>query len=475
MKKFIKENRFYILFFVAFTIIACFFPPMGDDYMWGTSDGLKLLNNRFVDYNGRYLGNIFAIVLTRVPYLLPIIKSFTLTSILYLVYKITGNKNKDLPYISAMILVCPSLMLTQGIIWTAGFVNYCLSALIIMVCLYIIFFIQNKKIWHYFVLAIFGVAGQLFMETYTLFTLLMAVGAVVYFANKNKKPDWASIVYLVSCISGAVIMFTNSVYMKVLTVGTKYQNIEGKDDSIIKTLINQADNLFGKVFANMLMGCFPALIVLLIICFIKMKKSGKKSKLVVSSLFGTLALFILFAVRIVVGLMKYGKAMYVKSDMGALAATIFLAGAIMVGAFFDKSQKRKVLLYFIMLMSTSVPFCFIGPVGARCFMIAYILLIMMINTLYDFKETRVMSIITRVASCILFAVLLVCYISVYSDYRQKVEDTKTQMAEGKTVIQLQHTKLKKMVHAPDEEEMYEVDRRRFCEYHDFPDYLSFKY
>ena len=474
MKKIIKENKFYILFFIAFSLLACFFPPMGDDLMWGTSDGLELLRNRFVDYNGRYLGNISAIVLTRIPRLLPFVKSFVVTAILYFIQKMTSNKNKDMVYLSATLFIFPSLMLIQGIVWTAGFANYCLSSLIIMASLYIIFYKQNRKPWHYLALIILGIAGQLFMETYTLFSCMMAVSAVVYFAYKNKKPDPASIIYLISTVIGAVIMFSNGVYVKILTEGTKYQNIEGKADSALHTLLNFSESVFSKVFANMLIGCFPAIIVILIICFVKMKQSHTKTKPVIYSLIASLFLFVFFAVRIITGLIKYKKVMYIKGDMGALTLVILAAAAIMIFGFFDKQQKRKVLLYFIMIMSTSLPFCVIGPVGARCFMPAYIMFIMIINTLYDFENSRVMSIAFKVFGTLVFVINTACYISVYSDYMKKVETTKVQIAQGKTVIQLEHTKLKKFVHAPDEEELPK-DRRRFCEYHNFPDYISFRY
>ena len=137
-------------------------------------------------------------------------------------------------------------MLIQGIVWTAGFANYCLSSLIIMASLYIIFYKQNRKPWHYLALIILGIAGQLFMETYTLFSCMMAVSAVVYFAYKNKKPDPASIIYLISTVIGAVIMFSNGVYVKILTEGTKYQNIEGKADSALQTLLNFFESVFIK-------------------------------------------------------------------------------------------------------------------------------------------------------------------------------------------------------------------------------------
>ncbi len=474
MKKIIKENKIYILFFIALSFLACFFSPMGDDLMWGTNDGLELLKNRFVDYNGRYLGNISAIVLTRIPRLLPLVKGFVLTGIIYLMQKMAPNKNKDMVYLSATLFVFPSLMLIQGIVWTAGFSNYCLSSLIIMASLYIVFYKQDRKLWHIPALIVMGIAGQLFMETYTLFSLMMAVCAVVYFAYKNKKPDWASITYLVSCVLGAVIMFSNSVYVKIVTEGTKYQNIEGKTDSVTQSLLNFFESIFSKVLANMLIGCYPAIVIILIICFVKMKKSGKKSKAVIYGLIASLLASIIFAVRIIMGLIKYKNPMHVKGDLGVLTLIIFVAAALMIVSFFDKQQKRKVLMYFLMIMSTSIPFCVIGPVGARCFMPAYIMFIMIINTLYDFKNNRIMSVIFKVAATLVFVINTVCYMSVYSDYVKKVEMARQQIAEGKTVVQLEHTKLGKMAHAPDGEEDPK-ERRRFCEYHNFPDYISFKY
>lgn len=137
--------KFYLLYFLVFTVLAFLFPPSGDDLGWATSDGLELLKNGFGNYNGRYLGNIFAIIFCRNPEILPIIKGFTLTSVLALIQKLSNNKSKEFLYISASLIAIPIPLFIQGFIWTAGFSNYFFSSMIIMFNLFLVFSKQIQK------------------------------------------------------------------------------------------------------------------------------------------------------------------------------------------------------------------------------------------------------------------------------------------------------------------------------------------
>ena len=51
--------------FVALSGLAFLFPLSGDDWSWGSSDGIGRLRDSFAGYNGRYLGNLSVLVLTR--------------------------------------------------------------------------------------------------------------------------------------------------------------------------------------------------------------------------------------------------------------------------------------------------------------------------------------------------------------------------------------------------------------------------
>lgn len=471
----LKENKRYLIFFIAATILAFLFPLTGDDYTWVTSDGISLMKSNFVDYNGRYLGNLSAIIFTRLDIIRPILKGFTITAIIYLIHKITKNTTKEYFYLTGALMLFPSMLLVQGLVWTAGFANYTLSALIIMFCLYILFYKEKKNAFDIILLIVLGIAGQLFMETYTLFAVAMAVIAIIHFAVKNKKADMPSIVYFIATIIGAVIMFSNSVYLKILRGEHNYQSLSGKRDSIFETLINQFFNLFSKVFSNMLIGCFPAIIIILIICFARMRKSNnKKAKTVCITV--TVVSFIaalIFGVFTVLDALKHGAgSTSYKRFLGISAAFIYLPCIVMIATFFDKKTKQKVANCALMILFTSVPFCFIGPVGARCFMGAYILLMIMISHLYDFRTSKAVSTTIKAVFITIFALNTVCYsVATVSCYK-KAQSAKQQVAEGKKVVELERTKFAFMLHAPDDE-WHHLVARRFCEYNGLPEDTKF--
>ena len=89
-----KENILFLVLFLLLLVICYFFPYTHDDWAWGTQIGIDRLNSLFKDYNGRWLGNIFVIALTRSRIIRALIIALTLTGIIYLINKIiSGNKN----------------------------------------------------------------------------------------------------------------------------------------------------------------------------------------------------------------------------------------------------------------------------------------------------------------------------------------------------------------------------------------------
>ena len=52
------------LFLIA-TIIFYFAPYTHDDWAWGSSIGMERLASHFKDYNGRWVGNLVVLLLTR--------------------------------------------------------------------------------------------------------------------------------------------------------------------------------------------------------------------------------------------------------------------------------------------------------------------------------------------------------------------------------------------------------------------------
>ncbi len=468
MKNAINKNKFYIIFFVAVSVLAFLFPLSADDLGWATSDGMDLLRKGFANYNGRYLGNISAIALSEFTVLRVLAKSLTLTGILFLIQKMTGNEKKDFLYLSAFLLVIPTPLFTQGFVWTAGFSNYCLSAVVMMISLYLVFYKKDKKFYHVILIFLSGAAGQLFMETYTIFNIIMAVFSVVYFIFRNKKADISSIVYFLSTVIGAVIMFTNGIYHKVMAGEDTYQSLTAGNESLFGTVFSMFKNLFSVVLSNALIACAPAMIIIVSLCFVKMKKSTDKNKKVSFLVYSCFGLALASGVSSGVVYFVTKDVEKLKLFLGILFFFVLLSCAVMIFNFVDKEKQKKIAVYFIMILILTLPLTIVFPVGARCYVGAYILLIMILKELYDFDENHKFAKFIKCACVILLAFNLIGYSIVFASTCKKVDYIRRETEKGNKIVKVEHTKLRFLVYGLDVEDKAEKFERRFCEYYDLP-------
>lgn len=63
-----ENNKIWLRYIICFGLIAilCYlFPYTGDDWAWGSKIGIDRLNNWFENYNGRYVGNLIVLAMTR--------------------------------------------------------------------------------------------------------------------------------------------------------------------------------------------------------------------------------------------------------------------------------------------------------------------------------------------------------------------------------------------------------------------------
>ena len=91
-----ENNKIWLRYIICFGLIAilCYlFPYTGDDWAWGSKIGIDRLNNWFENYNGRYVGNLIVLAMTRSNLLKAVIMSFCLTGIVALCEYIFKRKN----------------------------------------------------------------------------------------------------------------------------------------------------------------------------------------------------------------------------------------------------------------------------------------------------------------------------------------------------------------------------------------------
>ena len=139
MIDFMKEHKvavFLGLFWAVLFGLSLLFPYSGDDWAWGSQIGAERLSRIFAGYNGRYLGNLIVLTLTRNIVLRSFVVSVVLVLITYLLYVFAGRRRfSTLPLAAVLLMLVYYRIGAQAIVWTAGFSNYAVSALLVLVYL----------------------------------------------------------------------------------------------------------------------------------------------------------------------------------------------------------------------------------------------------------------------------------------------------------------------------------------------------
>lgn len=489
VKGFLNKNKFYVIIFAAVTFISIFFPPTSDDLGWATYHGVQIFMTGFKDYNGRYLGNICALVFTRLPYLLPILKGLTFSAILYLVEKISSNNSSVFKYSAAFLMLVPTSLFKEIFVWTAGFSNYCFPVLIIFICIYLI--LNNRDIigikGFFIALSVFilGIAGQLYMEPYTICALCLSFSATVFYSVKKRRLDIMSLVYFIACVVGAVIMFSNGAYLKILNGTSKYQSLTSTDtSSISRTILNGFNSLTGIVSGKFLLGCFPAVIVIVLLSIrLLLHNSAVSTKM--------RKMIITFFALAVVSIIMFPIYCYITENYNEAYIFIFIMMIMLVTACgliihysLEKSQKTRVLFYFALIVFQCAILCFVSPVGTRCFCVVYLLMIMIIgemqNAAYklradDEKLCKKRTGFFKIALIIILVLDLIGYAVVFSSNIKKVRTVRNEVDKGNMHIVLDRTTFSFLVHTPDIEGLRESCKKEFCDYYGFPYDIEIEY
>lgn len=114
----------YSVGFVFVFLLSLLFPYSGDDWAWGSQIGLDRLAAHFEAYNGRYVGNLIVLAMTRSNVLKALCMSLFIIAMLYMIEKIVGNRTAPL-IASAALLLMPTDMLRQSIVWDLGLLKLC--------------------------------------------------------------------------------------------------------------------------------------------------------------------------------------------------------------------------------------------------------------------------------------------------------------------------------------------------------------
>ena len=146
--------------FLLLFALSYLFPYSGDDWAWGSEIGLKRLQTGFVDYNGRYAGNLLVMALTRVRLLRAAVMAVVYTATALLARNFASSK-KNVVFLFgvALFFLLPKRIFVQAVVWTSGFTNYVPSILLVFCyfCLIKNIFEKEKPVYPGVLLALTAV------------------------------------------------------------------------------------------------------------------------------------------------------------------------------------------------------------------------------------------------------------------------------------------------------------------------------
>ena len=229
MKNRVKIQLFiYALVFAVFLYIGYRVPYCHDEWHWGLSDRFELMKKGFAGYNGRYLGNLLAILITRSVAAKALIIAVGVVWLLYEMYKNVYFKEEEkakenlflLLSCIFLLLSIPVTLFQQSYGWLAAFVNFFPPVVLFLVYYnwteWIYGEYRKMPFWKTVLVIPIGFCVQLFSEHVTLFVLLYAVWVVVYTLIRHRKLQAMQVDFLGSSVLGAYLMFSNGAYAKAV-------------------------------------------------------------------------------------------------------------------------------------------------------------------------------------------------------------------------------------------------------------------
>ncbi|WP_284139005.1 DUF6056 family protein [Virgibacillus sp. LDC-1] len=390
-------HYFLVTIFLFYFYMAYNTPLTGDDWTWGTDRGIARLTSFFDGYNGRYFSNILELIVTRSEFIRYLIHALFSTLLIFALGKIIGGGKNIIPYLLSFILLLllPPNIYAQTYGWTAGFVNYVPSIVLLLIFLLIAkkaiddqALSSNKGLL--FTIIPLGILTPLIVEHVSLFALFTAGCIVVYSFLKYKKVFLVHILYLLSLLIGSIIMFTNKAYLNVILGTDTYRTIS--NDPVEETGLLQRiyDTYTGDMYKylfieNPLVNVFlGTMVVLLIINFVT---TSKRNNYIIKPLLIFInigfMLYVLFFKRIL-GFEYLGE---LTNDFEAIFSILYFLSIIITVILYvkDSTIKTRLLYYISGVVLLSAPFVFITPYGPRAALAPIVFLMLIGLEIYNYN------------------------------------------------------------------------------------------
>lgn len=404
MKKFIKNNKKYIIIFIMILFISFFFPFSGDDFYWGSKtisikEYINIYNDLFL--NGRWLSNSLAILISHSH----LIKALFISSILtILTYIIDKNEKINIYLFFILIFLMPLLRFTQSIVWGSGFVNYGTSSLLYILIYYLIkkYYHKDSNIYIKILLFLLGLSSCLILENITIaIDIMLFISNIVYY-KKNKRLNKTLITMFIGSIIGTILMFIHPSYLNIFNDKSVNERFFPRDTSYLEYVLkSNISYIFYYLFLDNVFLNFAFLCLMLYLFF--------KNKIKIKLYFLYMFIFIISLLCII---FDFNYLIVILSGIVYSIGIIYILYKLVK---FD----RKIIEYIGLIILNIISLIIVKPIGERLFFLSYIL-----ELLIFFRVINILKIKLKfnyIYKIILF-ILYIVYTSIYiTTYRYEIK------------------------------------------------------
>lgn len=444
-------KNIFVLFFLFF-LLALLFPYMGDDWTWGSTMGLDRLRIFFDNYNGRYLGNLLVLALTRSKLLDAVVMAMSYTLTCFACYQYAKEKSPWLLWFAVILFfLMPKEIFAQAIVWTAGYCNYVPSAVISVVFLLSVRNItglnppvSEKKPGKIAMMFLLGFCGALFVENVTVFHICFAAGIILYTFFRFRKYYYAHFSFLSGAMIGACVMFSNSVYHEIAVGDDTYRHVPHSIYGLVDYVIEHANVILSYIIYNNLLICGIATALLVVLALSGDKEDtgfvGKRYALAAFHLFSFL--LICFKKNIF-GFLWYQFSYSTETGflLEVLLALLYVFSIfLMILCFVEKGRKFRMLLPLYCVAGSLMPLLVVDPLGPRCMFVGYLLMMVFIVDLAGYLSARLAlreKWLSRIV-CLILAVQVLVFANIFYSVHYyntlRLETAKKQAEAGKQTI-----------------------------------------
>ena len=429
--------------FVLLAALAEFFPRSGDDWAWGSQEGIARLHHFFWGLNGRYAGDLLILALLHIGPLAAIVVSAVVCLSLFLALHVARARTPfGYGLASVLFLTLPLGTWRQGVVWLSGFANYAMAALAFLTFLALAqaeWFGRTRRpsAARLSLVAVIAFVGQLFMEHVTFSVCVLGLALTLLLRRTQRRWGPYTVTWTIAAWVGAAVMLANPAYRHA-AAGSAYQGVQATSGphALRNLAIKALDTLNTyAVVANPVLNW--ALAAFLLVLALRRRRLDR-----------LLALLSIGFIALAFGLWLAERSGHVSQRVRALAAlaALLLLGALVRAAVTQvrEAERRWSVLAaaagFVLMVG---PLLLVNPIGPRCFYPTYLALLVGACSLGMEARDRLPARVTKLATLPLHAVaaallafFFVVYVSIHQAAEQRLNRIRSEVAAGRTIIKV---------------------------------------